>query len=187
MFKNHLLGIFSQIATYCLTSEARLFQLGVINIDNFAIIEQHFDSQSTQYIGEKIRKSLRKSTRDQFFLQKLDYNSYVLAVPYENHKYVVRLIEKLIEDVNLGNDEFCSNSLFFLVKIGLAQYSRDGIMEESFNCAQIALFECRHEKNNNYSFYDLSLARIQKQINYTDLLGVFMGALKDKIRINVMV
>jgi EAL domain-containing protein (putative c-di-GMP-specific phosphodiesterase class I) len=169
--------VFSQLNTYCATFGSRLFQLGILSIDNFAIIEQNFDSRTKNYLTEKVYDSFKRFSRSPFFLQKIDYKSYIFVIIYESHKSTVRLIENILQNINTKHHPIYNNGIFFVTKIGMTEYIGDEDVRKSFNQAQIALFECQHERTRNYSFYSTSLATIQKHVNYTDLLAVFIDAM----------
>jgi EAL domain-containing protein (putative c-di-GMP-specific phosphodiesterase class I) len=162
-----------------------LFKLGILNIENFAIIEQNFGSSMSEYLDEVVYKIFKKKCKNKFFLQKIDYNSYLFLTMDYNNKSILIFVEDVLSDINCKQTKHRSASfknnpnMFFIAKIGFTDYINNEDIQKAFNQAQVALFECSHEKAYNYSFYRTSLTQIQRHVNYTDLLAGFIDAMEN--------
>jgi EAL domain-containing protein (putative c-di-GMP-specific phosphodiesterase class I) len=178
IFAKYLDSVFNQLNEYCSTLGPKTFQLGILSVDNLAIIEQNFGTQIEGYLEEKLRAIFAKNSRHPVMLQKIDYSSYLFILMYENHKSLIRFVESIFENINAKHNAIYNSGVFFMTKIGITEYTGDLDIRKLFNQAQTALFNCRYEKDYNYSFYHTSLIAIQKHVNYTDLLAVFVEAME---------
>lgn len=79
-FKSTLRSTFGDINEFCVKHGSRVYLLGTLCIENYAIIEQDFGFKVHKYIDSQIHNALKKSCRNEVFAAKIDYNSFLFNI-----------------------------------------------------------------------------------------------------------
>lgn len=171
--------ILNKIDIFCKLSSKYQFYIGIISIENLCIVEQNHGSSIYKFLDNLLNKIFKFFTNDEYFLEKISYNSFIFVIIDENLKSSISTIENIINFINKRENFLNMQNVFFLVRVGLAEHINSKDISITHSQAQIALFECSSEKKL-YSFYRESLNTIQKHINNTDLLANYLEAYKNR-------
>ncbi len=169
--------VLNRIKIFCSLHDSKRFYIGVLSVENFSIIEQNFGELMSDLLDKTISEAFEQYSREEYFLNKISYNSYAFIVINTNNKLVLVLLENILNYINQRKHFSTTQNVYFLVRTGLAEHTNDEDIQKTFNKAQVSLFECSNEKKR-YSFYKKSLDTIQKHVNNTDLLANYLEALE---------
>ena len=152
--------------------------VGVLLAENFSIVEQNFGDLMSNVLDRVVSDAFQIYNQDPYFLEKISYNSYIFTLINKNHKFIARLIENIVNYINLRKHFSATQNIYFLLRVGLAEHTNNEDIKRTFNKAQVSLFECSSGKKI-YSFYRESLDAIQKHVNNSDLLANYLEALEN--------
>jgi len=169
--------VLNQIKIFCNLHGSKKFYVGVLSVENFSIIEQNFGELMSDLLDKIISDAFEQYNRDEYFLNKISYNSYAFTIINANNKFISRLLENILNYINRRKHFSATQNVYFLVRAGLAEHTNNENIQKTFNKAQVSLFECSNEKKI-CSFYKESLDTIQKHVNNTDLLANYLEALE---------
>jgi EAL domain-containing protein (putative c-di-GMP-specific phosphodiesterase class I) len=179
-FQHSIQNAFVEIKKFCESHGSRIFQLGVLSIENLAIIEKSAGSEIVNIVDKKIYKIFENEFGDKFFLEKIEYNLYIFVIVFKSNILSQKFIESILYKINDDAIYFKESlKVFFISKIGVTEYTNSEDINQALNQALIALFESKYTKTHSYSFYNLCLVDIQKHINYTELLSVIIKGMHD--------
>ncbi|MFK7760733.1 MAG: EAL domain-containing protein [Candidatus Midichloriaceae bacterium] len=169
--------VLNQIKVFCSLHGSKKFYVGILLVENFSIIEQNFGELMSDLLDKIISDAFKQYNRDEYFLNKISYNSYAFTIINTNNKFVSQLLENILNYINKRKHFSATQNVYFLVRAGLAEHTNNENLQKTFNKAQVSLFECSNEKKR-CSFYKESLDTIQKHVNNTDLLANYLEALE---------
>lgn len=169
--------VLNQIKVFCSLHGSKKFYVGILSVENFSIIEQNFGELMSDLLDKIISDAFKQYNRDEYFLNKISYNSYAFTIINTNNKFVLGLLENILNYINNRKHFSTTQNVYFLVRAGLAEHTNNENLQKTFNKAQVSLFECSNEKKR-CSFYKESLDTIQKHVNNTDLLANYLEALE---------
>ena len=111
--------------------------------ENFSIVEQNFGDLMSNVLDRVVSDAFQIYNQDPYFLEKISYNSYIFTLINKNHKFIARLIENIVNYINLRKHFSATQNIYFLLRVGLAEHTNNEDIKRTFNKAQVSLFELR--------------------------------------------
>ena len=179
-FKSMINRIEKNIIQFCETLGARSFTLGAINIENLSIVKQMYDQTVENLIEKKLQSIFSYEVNHNYILKRIAFDTYLFVAMIQPETNIQRLIEDIIRKLNDEKISYNDYLTHFSIKIGYTDFEKGQDLEEVWNQALSALFECKSELSINHSSYSNSLVNIQRHINNMELASHFQKAINLK-------